>query len=312
MTPDHLHGVISIAAMKRGKHVIMHKPIANRLKEAQPGDRDRAQNRRRHALHALGCQRLHGAGDGVDQGRRHRHAARSAQLDQPSGVAAVPDTPHRHAAGPRRLRLGPLAGSRTRAAPIIPTTPTWCSAAGTISAAAPWPTWGTTACGPCSTPWNSIRPHQRRADAHPQLRAEGWRRLPPVKNDFSFPTASVVRFQYPARGTRPAVDLIWYEGGMRPPTPPELDEDHKELPAEGMMFVGDKGKILAGFRVEEPAPDSGAPHERLSDAAAPPARASATSRRSFPRPARSGSRLREGQARNRRAASSTPVRFPKP
>src|ERR1035438_2403754 len=34
MTPDHLHGVISIAAMKRGKHVIMHKPIANRLLEA--------------------------------------------------------------------------------------------------------------------------------------------------------------------------------------------------------------------------------------------------------------------------------------
>jgi len=35
MTPDHLHGIISIAAMKRGKHVIMHKPIANRLKEAR-------------------------------------------------------------------------------------------------------------------------------------------------------------------------------------------------------------------------------------------------------------------------------------
>ena len=35
MTPDHLHGVIAMAAMKRGKHVIVHKPIANRLKEAQ-------------------------------------------------------------------------------------------------------------------------------------------------------------------------------------------------------------------------------------------------------------------------------------
>src|ERR1035441_4299046 len=35
MTPDHLHGVIAMAAMKRGKHVIVHKPIANRLLEAQ-------------------------------------------------------------------------------------------------------------------------------------------------------------------------------------------------------------------------------------------------------------------------------------
>ena len=35
MTPDHSHGVIAIAAMKRGKHVITHKPIANRLQEAK-------------------------------------------------------------------------------------------------------------------------------------------------------------------------------------------------------------------------------------------------------------------------------------
>jgi len=39
---------------------------------------------------------------------------------------------------------------------------------------------------------------------------------------------------------------------MRPPTPDELDEDGKEFPLEAMMFVGDKGKILAGFRCEDP------------------------------------------------------------
>jgi predicted dehydrogenase len=35
MTPDHLHGVIAMSAMKRGKHVVVHKPIANRLMEAE-------------------------------------------------------------------------------------------------------------------------------------------------------------------------------------------------------------------------------------------------------------------------------------
>src|SRR4030095_12290299 len=35
MTPDHLHGPISIAAMKKGKHVVIHKPIANRMYEAR-------------------------------------------------------------------------------------------------------------------------------------------------------------------------------------------------------------------------------------------------------------------------------------
>jgi hypothetical protein len=37
---------------------------------------------------------------------------------------------------------------------------------------------------------------------------------------------------------------------MRPPTPDELEG--QEYPREGMMFVGDKGKIIAGFRGENP------------------------------------------------------------
>ena len=55
-----------------------------------------------------------------------------------------------------------------------------------------------------------------------------------------------------ANGSRPAIDLFWYDGGMRPPIPVELLEDSEELPAEGMMFVGDKGKILARFNVQNP------------------------------------------------------------
>ncbi|HUR12606.1 MAG TPA: Gfo/Idh/MocA family oxidoreductase [Flavitalea sp.] len=35
MTPDHLHGYISIASMKKGKHVVIHKPISNRMYEAK-------------------------------------------------------------------------------------------------------------------------------------------------------------------------------------------------------------------------------------------------------------------------------------
>src|SRR5215510_13688112 len=35
MTPDHTHAAISIAALKKGKNVIVHKPLANRLLEAR-------------------------------------------------------------------------------------------------------------------------------------------------------------------------------------------------------------------------------------------------------------------------------------
>src|SRR5690349_454959 len=30
MTPDHLHATIALAAMRQGKHIMMHKPLANR------------------------------------------------------------------------------------------------------------------------------------------------------------------------------------------------------------------------------------------------------------------------------------------
>src|SRR5512136_1901047 len=35
MTPDHTHAAISMAALKKGKNVIVHKPLANRLLEAR-------------------------------------------------------------------------------------------------------------------------------------------------------------------------------------------------------------------------------------------------------------------------------------
>src|SRR5579864_3598624 len=35
MTPDHTHGTISLAALKRGLNVIVHKPLANRVLEAR-------------------------------------------------------------------------------------------------------------------------------------------------------------------------------------------------------------------------------------------------------------------------------------
>jgi hypothetical protein len=73
-----------------------------------------------------------------------------------------------------------------------------------------------------------------------------------VRNNFSFPMGSSTRFKYPANGDRPAMDVIWYDGGIRPRLPDELIANTEELPAEGMMFVGEKGKILCGFNVQNP------------------------------------------------------------
>src|ERR1035438_7643353 len=40
------------------------------------------------------------------------------------------------------------------------------------------------------------------------------------------------------------IDLYWYDGGMKPSEPGELAEDNRQLGITGLMFVGDKGKIL--------------------------------------------------------------------
>jgi hypothetical protein len=39
---------------------------------------------------------------------------------------------------------------------------------------------------------------------------------------------------------------------MKPPTPEELEVDNKEFEPEGLMFVGDRGKILASFLGDNP------------------------------------------------------------
>jgi hypothetical protein len=50
----------------------------------------------------------------------------------------------------------------------------------------------------------------------------------------------------------PPVALHWYDGGLRPPKPPELEEDGEEMPTEGLLFVGDDGKILGDFTGRRP------------------------------------------------------------
>jgi hypothetical protein len=62
----------------------------------------------------------------------------------------------------------------------------------------------------------------------------------------------LIQLSFPKQQNLPAFDLFWYDGGMKPFIPEELKEDNRDIPEEGMMFVGDKGKILAGFRGNQP------------------------------------------------------------
>jgi len=58
------------------------------------------------------------------------------------------------------------------------------------------------------------------------------------------PFAAMVQYKFPARGDMPPVKLTWYEGLM-PPRPDDL-EPGRDLTGDGngILFVGDKGKIM--------------------------------------------------------------------
>src|SRR3954469_15651764 len=67
-------------------------------------------------------------------------------------------------------------------------------------------------------------------------------------SQIGLPRASTLRWRHAATASRPSVDTFWYDGGMKPQTPEELYEDKEDLADEGMLFIGDKGKILCDFR----------------------------------------------------------------
>ncbi len=69
----------------------------------------------------------------------------------------------------------------------------------------------------------------------------------------SIPLANIVHYEFPARGEMPPVKLHWYDGGMLPPRPDELEDDRELNHEDGILFVGDKGKMLVeGWGGEKP------------------------------------------------------------
>jgi len=59
----------------------------------------------------------------------------------------------------------------------------------------------------------------------------------------TLPLACTVHYQFPARRDMPAVKLHWYDGGIIPSRPDELENERELSREDGVIFVGDKGKM---------------------------------------------------------------------
>lgn len=72
-------------------------------------------------------------------------------------------------------------------------------------------------------------------------------------NEASFPEGSTVHYEFPEKNGRPAVDLTWYDGGIMPPRPRDLEEG-REMGASGggMIFYGTDGILMADVYGDNP------------------------------------------------------------
>ncbi len=63
----------------------------------------------------------------------------------------------------------------------------------------------------------------------------------------------IVRWDFPARGKQPALKFTWYDGGKRPKVLAD-----KKIPArgDGVLFIGDKGMLLADYGRRQLLPES--------------------------------------------------------
>jgi hypothetical protein len=250
MTPDHLHATVAIAAMKKGRHVLMHKPIANRLAEGRL-----VLNTTRKsgvATHLLAY------GSGTENGRivdriqegvigtlREIHNWSNRPV-WPQYTEIPIDRPPIPKDFQWDLWLGP-----ERPRPYHPHyTHTvfrgWYDFGGGSMA-----DMGIYSLWPVFTGLKLEAPVSAEARASHTCEIVG-NVSRPTRNDFAYPAACSLRFRFGPGANRPALDLFWYDGGMKPRLPAELEAHDLTLTPEGILFVGDQGSILAGFHGQDP------------------------------------------------------------
>ncbi len=233
-TPDHTHAVITMAALKRGMHVYCEKPLTYSVREArqvaeaareagvatQLGNQGQASPESR-----VTCELI---GDGAIGGVHEVHVWSPARFwHWPDCPGRPTDTPPVPDGLDWDLWLGP--------APERPYHPEYC----------PW-TWrnwwdfgtgllGDLGCHKLSTVFKALKlgyPTSVEASCT-------------AMNPETYPLGVIARYEFPARGDMPPVTLTWYDGGLKPPRPKELEPGRS---MGDVIYIGDKGTML-GHRI---------------------------------------------------------------
>ncbi len=234
-TTEHTHAPASIMAMKRGKHVYCEKPLAHSVHEARVM---RDTYKQTKVATQMGTQ-IH-AGDNY---RRVVELIQSGEIgpvrethvwvDQ--GIEGPRSRPEKTPDVPKNLHwdlwLGP--------APSRPYHPCYFK-----QRSMSWQNWwdfGNGALGDMGSHTIDLPFWALDLQYPTTVEAEG---PLPVRPE-TYPDHLTVRWEHPARGSRPPVKLTWYDLHGRPKSPEGVDLAKWHL---GIMFVGDKGILLADYR----------------------------------------------------------------
>ena len=243
-TTDNLHAAVSVAAMKKGKHVFCQKPLTHTIYEA-----------RRMAEIARDA----GVATQIAVANQASEATRLlCEWIWDGAIGAV-----REVSNWSSRPYWPQGLERPKEAERVPEGLDWDLWLGPAPERAfhhaylpfVWRGWSDFGCGALgdmgSYSFDTIF-RVLKLEAPMSVEASSSERY-----EETYPLASIIRFTFPARGDMPPVKFSWYDGGLKPPRPEELEEDRPlrgdgEENDEGLLFIGDRGKILCAFNGARP------------------------------------------------------------
>jgi predicted dehydrogenase len=236
-TPDHNHAVVSMAAIKRGKHVYCEKPLAHSIYEVrkvteaareagvatQLGNQGQASEATRLACEFIWAGAI---------GPVHEVHSWCNRPISPRGIERPKDTPPVPETLNWELWLGP--------APYRPYNPcylpfTWRG----------WWDFGSGVLGDigCHQFVSIFRALKLGYPTSVNASSSNFYE-PAAVTEETAPKASIVRYDFPAREGMPPVKLTWYDGGLMPDRPDELEEGLRFGEPDDNLYIGEKGKIL--------------------------------------------------------------------
>jgi hypothetical protein len=237
-TPDHTHAVAAMTAIKMGKHVYCEKPLAHDIYEV----RQLTEAAREHKVATqLG-----------NQGQASESTRLVCEFIWDGAIGPVREV-HSWCNRP----ISPRGMDRPKDTPPVPEGLSWDLWLGTAPERPYHPcylpfTWrgwwdfGTGVLGDigCHQFVSIFRALKLGYPTSVEACTSG-------VNSETAPLASLVRYEFPGRGDMPPVKLTWYDGGLMPPRPAELEDGRRFGSADDNLYVGDKGKMLSHRLIPE-------------------------------------------------------------